>query len=360
MSKQTPLFPEHVRAGGHMVDFAGWRMPVHYGSQIQEHEAVRSDAGVFDVSHMTVVDLSGTDSRVFLQKLLANDVARLNPGQALYSCMLNPSGGVIDDLIVYLREPDRYRLVVNAATREKDLAWISGQASDFDLSVRERADLAMLAVQGPAAIEKARPLLPDDCREAVSSLARFSATESGDWFIGRTGYTGEDGLEIILPAADAPGLWRGLLDNGVRPTGLGARDTLRLEAGMSLYGQDMDEEVTPLESGLAWTVAWQPDERDFIGRAVLERQRAAGVAHKMVGIVLLERGVLRAGQKLISKAGDGLITSGTFSPTLKRSIGLARVPVSMSMDCEIEVRGKKVAAKTVKYPFVRNGKVLID
>jgi aminomethyltransferase len=357
MSKQTPLYEQHLQAGGQMVAFAGWQMPVHYGSQIQEHQAVRTAAGMFDVSHMTVIDISGSDSQVFLRKLLANDVSRLKPGTALYSCMLNPEGGVIDDLIVYWLTADRYRMVVNAATHDKDLAWISAQAEKFNVQLNERAELAMLAVQGPLAIEKALPLIPDAARGAVRVLRRFAAVQSGEWFIARTGYTGEDGLEIILPAADARELWYGLLRVGVVPAGLGARDTLRLEAGMSLYGQDMDEQVSPLESGLGWTVAWEPEDRNFNGRRALEKQRAAGINRKMIGVRLLDRGVLRAGQKLISDTGDGLVTSGTFSPTLKQSIGLARVPEKLTDRCEIEIRGKRVVAEVVKYPFVRNGQI---
>ncbi|MBN1378341.1 MAG: glycine cleavage system aminomethyltransferase GcvT [Gammaproteobacteria bacterium] len=356
MSKQTPLYQQHLQAGGQMVDFAGWQMPIHYGSQIQEHQAVRSAAGLFDVSHMTVIDMAGPEAQVCLRTLLANDVTRLQPGGALYSCMLNPEGGVIDDLIVYWLGADQYRLVVNAATHDKDLAWISKQSQKFAQQHQERTDLAMLAVQGPLAIDKSIPLLPKELRDAVQSQPRFTAVQSGDWFIGRTGYTGEDGLEIILPATDAQNLWNGLLQAGVVPAGLGARDTLRLEAGMSLYGQDMDEQVSPLESGLGWTVAWEPQERQFIGRQALEQQKSDGVKRKMVGLRLQGGGVLRAGQKVISEAGEGLVTSGTFSPTLKQSIGLARVPKEIETRCEIEIRGKRVAAEVVKYPFVRNGK----
>jgi aminomethyltransferase len=246
-------------------------------------------------------------------------------------------------------------MVVNAATHDKDLAWISAQAAKYDVQIRERDELAMLAVQGPQARGKALPLLPQNSHDSVQSLPRFAAVQSDEWFIARTGYTGEDGLEIILPAADARKLWSSLLDAGVVPAGLGARDTLRLEAGMSLYGQDMDEQVSPLESGLGWTVAWEPQGRQFNGRQALEKLRAAGIKFKMAGIRLLDRGVLRAGQKLISDAGDGWVTSGTFSPTLKQSIGLARVPAASTDHCEIEIRGKRVAAEIVKYPFVRNG-----
>ena len=359
MPKTTPLYQAHLSAGGKMVDFAGWQMPIHYGSQIQEHEAVRHTAGVFDVSHMTVVDIFGPAAQEFLRYLLANDVAGLKPGQALYSCMLNHDAGIIDDLIVYLVSPTQFRLVVNAATREKDLAWLATQSSNYEIEWVEQTDLAMLAVQGPDAISTTLKCLPENSREAIQELPRFSAVTSDQWFIARTGYTGEDGLEIILPGADAQELWRGLLAAGVIPTGLGARDTLRLEAGMSLYGQDMDEGVTPLESGLAWTVAWEAKARDFIGRQALLKQKAAGLQYKMVGLRLVGRGVLRKGQKVLLDAGTGEVTSGSFSPTLRQSIGLARVPISMGGQCQIDIRGKQVLAEVVKYPFVRNGKALI-
>jgi aminomethyltransferase len=360
MFKRTPLYDAHLAMGAKIIDFAGWDMPIHYGSQLDEHSLVRRDAGMFDVSHMAVVDLVGPNTRTFLRKLLANDSTRLlQAGQALYSCMLNPQGGVIDDLIVYFQTEEAFRLVVNAGTRDKDITWITGQAAPFGVQVRERPDLAMIAVQGPAAIAKALTLLPAERREAVSALARFSATAFGDWFIARTGYTGEDGLEVILPATSAEKFWNDLYKAGVSPAGLGARDTLRLEAGMNLYGSDMDETVTPLESGLGWTVAWTPEDRDFIGRVALEKQRAAGISRKLVGLVLEDRGVLRAHQKVISDAGEGEITSGTFSPVLQCAIALARVPAAMGEICTVEIRNKRVPAKVVKYPFVRNGKALI-
>lgn len=359
MSRRTPLYDVHVSMGAKIIDFAGWDMPIHYGSQLDEHALVRRDAGMFDVSHMATVDLAGPDSRLFLRKLLANDVARLQQaGQALYSCMLNSEGGVIDDLIVYYQSDEAFRLVVNAGTRDKDLAWITRQATSFNVSVRERPELAMIAIQGPQAIAKTLNLLPVESREKIPALARFTAITCGDWFIARTGYTGEDGLEVILPASSAEQFWNDLHKAGVSPAGLGARDTLRLEAGMNLYGNDMDETVTPLESGLAWTLAWSPEERDFIGRAALEKQRADGLARKLVGLVLEERGVLRAHQNVFSDAGEGEITSGTFSPVLQRAIAFARVPVAMGETCEVEIRNKRVPAKVVKYPFVRNGKVV--
>ncbi|RMG27622.1 MAG: glycine cleavage system aminomethyltransferase GcvT [Gammaproteobacteria bacterium] len=363
MSRQTPLHEAHRRAGARMVDFAGWSMPLHYGSQIAEHHAVRRAAGVFDVSHMTIVDVEGPQATPFLRRLLANDVARLEtPGRALYACMLNPEGGVIDDLIVYRRGPEQYRLVVNAATREKDLDWLARQAEGFAVQVRARDDLAMLAVQGPRAREQTLPLLPAPLREAAAALAPFQATVlEHPWMAARTGYTGEDGFEILLPAEAAEGLWEALLGAGVVPAGLGARDTLRLEAGMNLYGADMTEETTPLESGLGWTVAWEPAERDFVGRAALEAQRAQGVPRLQVGLVLEDRGVLRPHQRVLTSAGTGEVTSGTHAPTVGRSIALARVPAAGAQDPEVrvEVRGRPLRARVVRPPFVRHGRVRV-
>jgi aminomethyltransferase len=361
MGYRTPLYGEHERLGARIVDFGGWDMPLHYGSQVEEHHAVRGDAGLFDVSHMTVVDIEGPEARAWLQRLLANDVARLQvPGKALYSCMLNEQGGVIDDLIAYYRAEDRFRMVVNAATRTTDLAWLERQAAGAELDVRERPDLAMLAVQGPNACTRAATLLPDDARAAALELAPFSCVQIGELFVARTGYTGEDGWEIILPGARAAEAWRTLVAAGIRPCGLGARDTLRLEAGMNLYGQDMDESTSPLESGLGWTVAWEPAEREFIGRAALEAQRSAGPARKLVGLVLEDRGVLRAHQRVISGTGEGEVTSGGFAPTLGRSIGFARVPAGVGERVQVDVRGRLLEARVVRPPFVRNGKPRIQ
>ena len=344
-----------------MVDFGGWDMPVQYSSQIGEHHAVRRAAGVFDVSHMGVLDLRGAGVRHFLQRLLANDVAKLKvPGKALYSCMLNEQGGVLDDLIVYFLNDYWYRMVVNAGTRDRDLAWIREQARRAEVEVTERTDLAMLAVQGPEARAKAAQLLPPADGTAALALDGFVGRELGRWFVARTGYTGEDGFEIMMPAADAVAAWRGLNALGVASCGLGARDTLRLEAGMNLYGNDMDESTQPYESNLGWTVALAPGERDFIGRAALEPLTRAGSPRKLVGLVLEERGVLRAHQKVVAgPAGEGEITSGTYSPTLERSIALARVPAATAGQVQVEVRGKLLPARVVKPPFVRAGRSLI-
>jgi aminomethyltransferase len=345
-----------------MVDFGGWDMPVAYGSQIEEHHAVRRAAGVFDVSHMGIVDIRGERSRELLRGLLANDVGRLSlPGRALYSCMLNERGGVLDDLIVYFLDDDFFRVVVNAGTRAKDLAWIGKQAESYGVQLLERRDLAMLAIQGPQARERSAALLTAEAAWAVLELQPFFGAQIGEWFVARTGYTGEDGFEVMLPASEAVSVWQRLNAAGVHSCGLGARDTLRLEAGMNLYGNDMNEQTNPLESGLAWTVALEPAERNFIGREALEALRARGLEHKLVGLVLDERAMLRSHQRvLIASVGEGEVTSGTFSPTLERSIGLARVPVATGAAVEVQVRGRPLPARVVRVPFVRHGKALIS
>ena len=358
--RRTPLFDTHVAAGARMVDFGGWDMPVNYGSQIEEHHAVRRDAGMFDVSHMLIADVKGVRARDYLRYVLANDVAKLkDPGKALYSCLLNESGGVVDDLIVYFLTEDWFRVVVNAGTREKDIAWLERFAPSFGVTITPRTDLAMIAVQGPNARAKAATLLGEHATAALA-LKVFSGQNLGKYFVARTGYTGEDGWEIMLPVADVAGFWTALENAGVAQCGLGARDTLRLEAGMNLYGNDMDESVSPLESGLAWTVAFDPPSRDFVGRAALEAQRAAGVPRKLIGLVLEDRGVLRGHQKVtVPGVGEGELTSGTFSPTLERSIGFARVPAATGGQLQVDIRGKLLGARVVKYPFVRNGKALV-
>ncbi len=363
MAQQTPLFEQHTQCGARMVDFHGWMMPLHYGSQLDEHHAVRTDAGMFDVSHMTIVDLKGSRTREFLRYLLANDVAKLTkPGQALYSGMLNASGGVIDDLIVYYFTEDFFRLVVNSATREKDLSWISQHAEPYAIDITVRDDLSLIAVQGPHAQEKAASLFTDAQREAVSGMKPFFGVVAGDLFIATTGYTGEAGYEIALPNEKAADFWQGLLNAGVKPCGLGARDTLRLEAGMNLYGQEMDEGVSPLAANMGWTIAWEPQDRDFIGRDALEQQREKGT-EQLVGLVMTEKGVLRNelpvhftdAQGNVQK---GVITSGTFSPTLGYSIALARVPAGIGETAVVQIRNREMPVKVTKPVFVRAGKAV--
>ncbi len=357
--KRTPLFPAHAEAGARLTDFGGWDMPLHYGSQIEEHHRVRRDAGMFDVSHMLALDVAGEGAEPFLRQLLANDVRRLDrPGKALYSCLLREDAGILDDLVVYRLAADAFRLVVNAGTAERDLAWVASQreALDADVSIHPRRDLAIIAVQGPQALDKfcqARPA----AAAAVHGLSRFSAAAVGSLFVARTGYTGEDGVEVMLPADEALPLWNDLARGGVARCGLGARDTLRLEAGMNLYGQDMDETITPDECGLAWTVALG-DDRAFVGRAGLE---ARAPRFQLLGLVLLDKGVLRSHQRIRTVAGEGEITSGSFAPTLERSIALARLPLACASGerVEVAIRDKWLRAQVVKSPFVRNGKALV-
>ena len=358
--QKTILNDTHRALGAKMVDFGGWDMPIHYGSQLDEHHQVRRDAGMFDVSHMTVVDLRGARTRDFLRHLVANSVDKLKkPGKALYTAMLDEQGGVIDDLIIYFMAEDFFRLVVNAATRDKDLAWIAKQAQAFAVQVSERPEFAMIAVQGPTARARVIGLLRESDRAAADKLTRFAAVEAQTLdgvplFVARTGYTGEDGYEIVLPQDSAVAFWNALLAAGVKPAGLGARDTLRLEAGMNLYGQDMDESVTPYESALSWTVVLD-EGRDFIGRDVLEAQAASGAPRQLVGLVMDEKGVLRHGQKVLTANGDGEILSGTFSPTLGKAIAFARVPTGDPGAVRVDIRGREVPVRVVKFPFVRDG-----
>jgi aminomethyltransferase len=363
MLKKTVLNAAHRAMNARMVDFGGWDMPVNYGSQIEEHNAVRNDCGMFDVSHMCPVDVVGADCRAFLSRLVANDVAKLKvSGKALYAAMLNEAGGVIDDLIIYFLTDTRFRIVVNAGTAEKDLAWMQAKAAEWklDVTITQRRDgannLGIIAVQGPNARTKVWQVLPQ-AKSAIADLKSFFAAEVGQYFIASTGYTGEDGYEIMLPADEAEAMWNRLHAAGVAPCGLGARDTLRLEAGMNLYGQDMDENVSPLDAGLGWTVAMK-DERDFVGKSALA---AAGQRKQFLGLILLDKGVLRGHQRVITQQGDGEITSGSFSPTLQQSIALARLPLGVQIgdEVQVDIRGKLLKAKVTKPVFARNGKAVI-
>jgi len=357
--RHTPLYETHQRLGAKLTDFGGWEMPLHYGSQVDEHHAVRKHAGMFDVSHMCTVEVVGSQAKAFLLFALANNVAKLKThGRALYSCMLNERGGVVDDLIVYYFDEARFRLVVNAGTAQKDIDWLNtiSLREKFAVTLTPRTDVAMIAVQGPEAREAVWKVLPDS-HAATAELKPFNSATVGDFFIARTGYTGEDGFEIILPATEAAAFWAQLQSVGVVPCGLGARDTLRLEAGMNLYGQDMNDETTPLESNLAWTVDASTD-RQFIGRAALE---AAPPTRQLVGLVPLSAGILRGHQVVQTPHGKGEITSGSFSPTLNKSIAFARIPalVAIGDTVQVEVRGKWLDCRVTKFPFVRNGQALI-
>lgn len=364
MGNRTALYDQHVASGATMVDFGGWDMPLHYGSQVAEHNAVRAGAGMFDVSHMAIVDIAGSETEAFLRRVLANDVAKLDAvGRALYSVMCTEEGGVVDDLIAY-RMRSGYRLVVNCATRDKDLAWLRQWSIGSEVAIRYRDDLAMIAVQGPQARQIAAQLVPGVAAEDVLALRPFHSAAAGGAapvgsdgaVVARTGYTGEDGVEVMLPSRQAPDLWQALLRAGVAPCGLGSRDTLRLEAGLALYGQEMDESISPLEAGLGWTIAWEPADREFVGREVLAAQRASGRHRRLVGLLLEGRGMMRAGQT-ITKDGDrvGVITSGSFSPTLGRSIAMAAVDRPLGGECDVLIRDRANRASIVTLPFIRHG-----
>lgn len=358
MENKTVLYEQHKKAGAMLVNFAGWSMPLHYGSQIQEHHVVRQECGLFDVSHMLGIDIFGEHASAYLSYLLANNPQRLAPGKALYTCMLNDNAGIVDDLIVYQLAQQRYRIVVNAGNRQADLAWLQHHAKNFaSIAIVERSDLAIIAIQGPHAISKANNAFNDIQQAMIKELKPFHCVEQNNWFIARTGYTGEDGLEVMLPNQEAEILWQHLIALGCKPCGLGARDTLRLEAGFNLHGSDMDSSTTPLESNLAWTIAWEPLDRNFIGRQSL-MQKKGNQAHKLIGLVLEEKGrILRAHQKIITAQGEGEITSGSYSPTLAHSIALARIPdAANEAHCQVMMGTKSYKARIIKPPFVRKGK----
>lgn len=353
MANKTPLYQLHLDAHAKMTDFYGWDMPLHYGSQMAEHVAVRNDVGIFDVSHMTVLDILGAGGRQFLRKLLTNDIDKLpHPGSALYSCMCNEHGGILDDLIVYQRAPDSYRLILNSSTKDKDIAWIQEKSQGFAVGLLTRPELAIIAIQGPQVFSKLQTILTPAQYDAISTLRRFECVDIEACFFARTGYTGEDGLEISLPADQARELWQKLINAGFQPCGLAARDSLRLEAGLMLYGQDMDETTTPLESGLEWTIQWEPLDRDFIGMGALLAQKEH-LKHKMVGLVLEEKGIMRPHQRVVlNHLPDGIITSGGYAPSLEQSIAFARVPVEATETAEVEIRGRLHRARIQKPRFL--------
>ena len=360
----------HRALGAKMIDFGGWDMPIHYGSQISEHLHTRSDASLFDVSHMAIVDCFGSDASRFLSLLLANNIKKLSQsGKGLYSCMLNEEGGIIDDLIVYKLE-DRYRLVINASTATGDLAWMNEQARHFkDLTlIPRRHDLeqqqdpeVLLAIQGPQSAKILAQAFPNIAAELQSLHyfhVQFLTTTFGKLMFARTGYTGEDGFEIGIPLKMGQAVWDFLLkQDQLKPAGLGARDTLRIEAGYTLYGQDMGTHTNPLDSGLAWTVDLK-SAREFIGKSALIR---LGQHSDFMGLVLLSRGVLRGHQKVITPLGNGEICSGTYSPSLEKSIGFARLPKGQMIGSIVQVfiRDQVLDAQIVKPAFVRRGQILI-
>lgn len=358
MENKTVLHGQHKKNGAILVNFAGWEMPLHYGSQIQEHHVVRQDSGLFDVSHMLAIDIAGENALHYLSFLLANNPQRLIPGKALYTCMLNTDGGILDDLIAYQLSKQLYRVVINAGNRQSDLDWMKKRAQDFhSISIVERTDLAIIAIQGPHAISKASNAFNESQQSLIKDLKPFHCVEAGNWFIARTGYTGEDGLEVILPSEEAEMFWQRLIESGSKPCGLGARDTLRLEAGFNLHGSDMDVTTTPLESNLAWTIDWDPIDRDFMGRQALIKQKQH-LTRKLVGLVLEEKGrILRHHQKIMTLEGEGEITSGSYSPTLGRSIAFARIPYAHNENyCDVVMGTQHCRARIIKPPFIRKGK----
>ncbi len=367
MTHRTPLYDAHLKQGAKMVEFGGWDMPIHYGSLMEEHHAVRQHAGMFDVSHMTIVDVTGTDAYAFCRYLLANDAAKLKtPGMALYSCMLNENGGIVDDLILYFIKPNDYRWVVNAATRDNDIAWINQHAKQFDVTIDVPTQYAMIAIQGPQARELTHLVLPNAIRTAAENLKPFHAVLEDDMMVARTGYTGEDGYELTLPENLATDTWQQLINTGVKPCGLGARDTLRLEAGLPLYGHDMNDTTTPLVTGLAWTVNFQDESREFIGKTALLAQKESGLSEQFIGLILEAKGVLREGQtvhceseKSEKSEKSGYITSGTFSPTLQKSIALARLKKPITPPYTVNIRQKYLPVQLVKPRFFKQGQSII-
>ncbi len=356
MSIKTPLYQTHANLAAQFTDFAGYTLPLHYGSSSNEHQMVRESAGMFDASHMVIVDLHGNDATAWLRQLLSNDVAKLTNGRALYTCMCRESGGVIDDLIVYRLADDRYRLILNAANREKDLAWMEAHRPP-SIRTHEIQGQAVIAIQGPDAVRLTQAALAEMDRPMdVLAMNRFSAVESGDWFVARTGYTGEDGLEIVLPASQSATLWAALAAQDIGPAGLGARESLRVEAGLCLYGQELDEEHTPAESGIASTIDIEDPDRDFIGRDVLEDHKLFGGRCRQVGIVLDGRGAVSKGQavELVGKT-IGRITSSTFSPTREVSLALARVDREFKGGCDVNSGDRLIAAHIASIPFVPHG-----
>lgn len=351
--KQTPLYSCHVAQNAHMVEFGEWQMPMHYGSQIQEHLATRRQVGMFDVSHMVVTDIDGRQAYDFLRNLLSNDIAKIKPNQALYSCLLHHEGGVLDDLIVYQLADNAYRLITNSTTRDKITLWLNKLAQNFQINVQPYPHYALIAVQGPKAIESVCQQMASGLQVKLNALKPFTALQAEDCFIARTGYTGEPGVEILLPAEAGVALWKKFSSAGVSPCGLGARDTLRQEAGLNLYGQEMDEMTNPYEANLGFTVDLSDPSRNFIGKAAVT---AMQVQSRLVGLVGDKSQIMRRHAKVIlSDNSEGVVTSGTYSPSLDCAIAFARIPNKSVSQVEVTVRRASVQAQVVKLPFLRQG-----
>jgi aminomethyltransferase len=357
MALRTPLYDSHVKAGGRIVEFAGWEMPVQYIGILDEHEAVRTRAGLFDVSHMGEVVFRGPRAAEALGRLFTNDLSKLADGQAQYGCLCRPSGGIVDDVIVYRRGAEDWLVCVNAGNRQKDFEWLRAGEGPGCAVRNESDDWAQIAIQGPKAAGIVQRLSKDDLLGVKTFHFRPAEVAGVSCIAARTGYTGEDGFELFCLPDKAARLWDALITGGAAdgliPAGLGARDSLRLESAYRLYGSDMDDETTPLEAGLAWVV--KLDKGDFIGRDALLAQKAAGLPKKLVGFTLTERGIPRHGYPVLRDGKVvGVVTSGTQSPTLKIPVGLAYVPVELAVEgatFAVEIRGRAVAAKAVKTPF---------
>ena len=353
---KTALNNAHIELGAKMVNFSHWEMPISYTSLIEEHHAVRNTAGVFDVSHMSVFDFNGGDQVAFFEKIFANDIKKIcNDDKAIYGALLNEEGGILDDLIIY-HANEKFRLVSNCSTREQNRQWYEKHAVEFGVEVVERSDMGILAIQGPDALSKILSI--DGINPQVNNLQSFGCMFDGDKLYARTGYTGEDGLEIIVPSEDINQFWDQALKLGCTPIGLGARDTLRLEAGLNLYGNDMTIENHPYESNLGWTIDMTDENRQFIGKqALLSIDQSK--SQKIVGIILRDKGVLRSGYEVIHNEGKGVVLSGSYSPTLQSSIGLARVDQGYKKDGKVMIRNKMLNIDFVSPRFIERGKILI-
>ena len=351
---KTTLFEQHKNLGAKIVDFGGWSMPINYGSQINEHKVVRSDVGIFDVSHMSIFDLSGSEQAKFLKYLLPNDVDKIkNSGRALYSPLLNNDGGVLDDLIVY-NLGTHYRIISNCATRSQNHDWFVKQSESYDVKIKLMNDLSIIAIQGPNSIN----LLDKIGIHDLDRMSDFDVKIYNSSMIAKTGYTGEEGFEVVIENSDVESFWLSLLEAGASAIGLGARDTLRLEAGLNLYGTDMDTNNNPYESNLAWTIDLNDKKRDFIGKRALEEINK-DACKELKGIILRDKGILRSHQLIEHKAGNGEILSGTYSPSFGFSIAFARLDKGHDGEGKVKIRNNEFKVEIVSPPFMRKGKMLI-
>jgi len=351
---KTTLHESHIELGAKMVNFSNWEMPISYTSLIEEHNAVRNTAGIFDVSHMAVFDFMGGDQIAFFEKIFANDIKKISlENKAIYGALLNEEGGILDDLIIY-HANSKFRLVSNCSTREQNRDWYKKHAVEFGVEVIERSDIGILAIQGPDALNKILAISEID--HQVNNLQSFGCIFDGEKLFARTGYTGEDGLELIVPNSDIKSLWNKALELDCTPIGLGARDTLRLEAGLNLYGNDMTVDNHPYESNLGWTIDMNDENRQFIGKdALLSINQSE--SKKIVGIILRDKGVLRTGYEITHGQGNGIVLSGSYSPTLQSSIGLARVDRGYQENGKVMIRNKELNIDFVSPRFLRQGKI---